>query len=129
MKRKDNGGFSLMEVLVAMAVLAAVTIPVCTTITRCAQIDSKAEATLQARIAVSSAVEQLSAVGITAESPNYDIVMDDEEGYREKDLFPGVTVSTTAGNVPSYYNVVVQDDAGLVTVITCIRAADAGEGA
>ena len=126
MKGKHNEGFSLAEVMVSMAILSAIVIPVCTSLVLCSRMDARAEAVLRARIAVSSAVEKLSAEGITAASETYDIASVEN---KEVDNFPGVTVRTSAGAVyeegktPSYYNVEVADDDGLVTVTTCIRAA------
>ena len=120
MKKKNNEGFSLTEVLVAMAILTAIVIPVCSSLVLCSKLDARAEATLRARIAVSSAVERLSAAGITGASGSYDVVQGNDE-------YPDVKVSTTQGTDAAYYNVVVQDNQGLVTVTTCIRAAAPAE--
>ena len=137
MKKKNNGGFSLVEVLAAVTIMSIITTFVCTCITRSAQIDARSDAMLKARIAVSSAVEQLTAVGITAESPEYDILEANSaqdmpwEENDEQDLYPGVKISTQAvrsGSKVLYYHVEVTDDADLVTVTTCIRCADAVRG-
>ena len=129
MKGKHNEGFSLAEVLVSMAILTAIVIPVCTGLTLCARMDAKAEAVLRARIAVSSAVEQLKAEGITHASvtphrtAEYDVV--ETEGGQE-DRLPNVRVYTTEGKASVYYKVVVTDNNELVTVETFIRAAEEG---
>ena len=138
MKRKYDGGFSLVEVLAAVTIMSLVTTLVCTSIVRSAQIDERSDAMLKARIAVSSAVEQLRAVGITASSPTYDIVESTDANDQlqqadgSRDLYPGVTISTQAGKVVAdkvlYYIVEVSDDAKLVTATTCIRSADAVRG-
>ena len=132
MKRKHNEGFSLTEVLVSMAILTAIVIPVCTCIVLCTRIDARSQAVLNARIAVSSAVERLMAEGITSASDAYDIVQGE---YGPEDQYPGVTVSTSQKistdeygqsvvrpEDSTYYIVEVTDDNELVTTTTCIRA-------
>lgn len=111
MKRKHNAGFTLIEVVVAMAILAAAVLPVCGSMILALRVNAKAEAVLNARIAVSSAVEVLMAEGI-----------DPTNNYAADARFENVTI-TLAENIP-YYNVEVKDKAeGLVTVTTSIRAA------
>lgn len=122
MKRKNNAGFSLVEVLVAIAVLASVVIPVCSSMVLSVQVNKRAEDVLQARVAVSSAVETLMAQGITGESAAYD----EADGT---DAFPGVKVKTIKPEIPeggmlACYIVEVTDDEGLVTVTTQIRAVE-----
>lgn len=122
MKRKNNAGFSLVEVLVAIAVLAAIVIPVCSSMVLSVQVNTKAEDVLQARVAVSSAVETLMAKGIEYDRDDYDKV----DGA---DLFPGVEVKTTKpqlqeGEPLTYYIVKVTDDKHLVTITTNIRAVE-----
>ena len=113
MKGKNNGGFSLVEILVAMAILASVVIPVCSSMVLSVRVNGKAEAMMKARLAVSSAVETLMAEGAEKEK-NY-----------ESD-FPGVKITVTDADETYYYNVVVEDEAKLVTVTTVIRAAGGG---
>ena len=122
MKEKNNGGFSLVEVLLAMMILAAIDIPVCSGILLSVRMDTRANDVLQARVAVSSAVETLMAQGITHESAEYDIV-------EETDLFPDVSIETKAepegADPASCYLVTVKDAKSLVTVTTKIHAAPA----
>lgn len=122
MKEKNNGGFSLVEVLLAMMILAAIVIPVCSGILLSVRMDTRANDVLQARVAVSSAVETLMAQGITHESNEYDMV-------EETDLFPDVSIETKAepegADPASYYLVTVKDAKSLVTVTTKIHAAPA----
>ena len=126
MRQKNNAGFSLIEVVVAIAILAIVVIPVCSSMVLSARMNAKAEATLQARVAVSSAVEILMAEGVSAESANY-----------AEDRFPNVTVQTVLNSETSTsYLVTVFDgsnqEESLVTVTTQIRAVETspnGEGA
>ena len=122
MKEKNNGGFSLVEVLLAMMILAAIVIPVCSGILLSVRMDTRANDVLQARVAVSSAVETLMAQGITLESAEYDLV-------EETDLFPDVSIETKAepegADPASCYLVTVKHAKSLVKVTTKIHAAPA----
>lgn len=124
MKRGQNAGFSLVEVLVAIAVLAAIVIPVCSSMVLSTKMNAKAEAVLQARVAVSSAVETLMAQGITQAPGTYN------------DLLPKVDVAIKVDEEadyykdetqPTHYIVEVTDDDHLVTVTTNIRAVEMPE--
>ncbi|MBO5128844.1 MAG: type II secretion system protein [Oscillospiraceae bacterium] len=126
MRRENNGGFTMIEVLVAIAILAGIVIPVCSSLLLSLRMNAKAEQVLQARLAVSSAVETLMAEGITGASTEYDVV----DG---SDRFPAVAVVTKLdaeaaysvnGEEPTHYIVEVTDNDGLVAVTTAIRAAD-----
>ena len=126
MKGKNNGGFSLVEILVAMAILASVVIPVCSSMVLAVRVNARAEEMLEARLAVSSAVEEMMAQGI---SP------DDVEEYPVTDGNVKITV-TPVPDKPFYeVTAVYIDDQGreLVAVETAIRAArpsqEAGDGA
>ena len=134
MKNKHDGGFSLIEVVLAMVILALIVVPTCTSLVLSFRVNAKAEAMLQAQLAVSSAVEQLMAEGIKAE----DIVTDDavaddavdqgNYGFEfnkdrtvKADAFPNVKI--TLREVDSCYEVVVTDNDNLVEVVTHIRKA------
>lgn len=135
MKKQNNAGFSLVEVLLAMVILAAIVIPVCSGILVSVQVNTRAEDVLQARLAVSSAIETLTAQGITYASEDYGVV-------EQTDLFPNVKIitqgvlpaadsnesaqgeTTPEETMPTHYTVTVQDNRGLVTVTTKIRAAE-----
>ena len=120
MKRKANAGFSLVEVLVSMAILTAIVIPVCTALVMSTRMNARSEQILQARLAVSSTVEQLMADGIDPEK----IVGDTYDLNGRTDVVVKITDTIGAEEAPIYYKVSVQDCAdGLVSVNTCIRAA------
>lgn len=65
MKHKNDQGFSLIEVLVAIVILAAFVVPTCSALVLSARMNAKTQALMQAQLDVSSAVEILMARGIT----------------------------------------------------------------
>jgi prepilin-type N-terminal cleavage/methylation domain-containing protein len=64
MKQKHNGGFSLIETVVAIAILGLIVVPSCSGLLMAIRINEKAQQMMQAQLAVSSAVETLMAEGI-----------------------------------------------------------------
>lgn len=124
-KQKHNGGFSLIEVLVAMVLLGALVVPTCSALVMCARMNAKSDDLLQAQLAVSSAVETLMAEGIQEENT----VDYGKDG--DADRFPEVIIKTEAvviGEVVQpYYKVTVTDNAEQVKVETTIRKAGGTE--
>lgn len=120
MKRKSNGGFSLVEIVVAMAILVSIVAPVCSSMLVSVRINAKAETVLKAKLAVSSAVEELMATGIPANTPEYTSVDDH------------VTVKVTPESGEPYYNVeawyTVDEDTEVARVSTTIRAVEGNGG-
>jgi len=119
MKRKHNGGYSLIEVLIAMAVLGIVTVPTTSALLTAHRMNVKAEQMLEAQLEVSSVVEELMAKGITkGKTEGNTIEMSD------------VTVTIKENNV-TYYKVTVEKNNPSgesldVSVETHIRATMAG---
>ena len=113
MKRKNNAGFSLVEILVAMAILVSVVIPVCSSMVVSTRVNGKTEDVLRAKIAVSSAVETLLAEGV---DPNK------IDTYTERFKDVAITAELKGEH---YYKVTVS--AGSVTVETAIRAVASDE--
>lgn len=70
MKKAKNGGYSLVEVLVAIALLAIITIPTYTCLVLSVRLNAKTDEMLKAQLAVSSAVETLMAEGIVVNGTN-----------------------------------------------------------
>ena len=123
MKQKQNAGFSLVEVLVAIVLLGALLVPTCSGLVLSARLNAKTDDLMQAQLAVSSAVETLMAEGIDPKLVEdtfgtYDVVSDGNGGTI--DYFPGVVIEITE-NHGTYYEVKVSDDEGNVTVVTNIR--------
>lgn len=112
MKLKNNAGYSLVEVVVAIAILALIIVPVSTGMVTAFKMNAKAEQLMQAELAVSSAVEKLMANGI-----------DGKPIAAEE--YPGVTIKTDLADNGLYYEVTVKSDT--VEVTTYIRAAEPTE--
>lgn len=119
MKQKHNGGYSLIEVLIAIVVLGIITVPVCTSLERSIEANVFTKDLMQAQLAVSSAVETLMAEGIADASP--------ETTQQINDRFPELIINIEevyddGGNMENYFRVSVTNDAPVsVTVETCIR--------
>lgn len=128
MKRRNEAGFSLIEVLVAIAILAAVVLPTCSALVLSVRMNDKTDALMQAQLAVSSAVETLMAEGIPAGTSNT-TERNDYGNNGTIDRFPDVKIAVkqaTKDNdntVLPYYNVTVTSNDGLVTVTTSVAIA------
>lgn len=119
MKRTVKGnmaGFSLVEVLVAIAIMGIITVPVCGSLILAGQLNARSQTVLTAKLEVQTVVESLMESGVS-EGTDYDA------------KYPNVTITAvpaadSSGPLPCY-KVTVSDDGGLVTVETFIRAASA----
>lgn len=143
MKQKHNGGFTLIEVMVAIAILGIVVVPILSGLETSLRLNKRTEALLQAQLTVSSAVEQLMAEGITEELMKDVPATDPDENYGWKivpdygliDFYPDVKVKTEEitetykdGTTKVIaYRVFVEDKDDLVSVTTTIRAAKEGD--
>lgn len=112
MKRKNDGGFSLVEVLVSIAILGLITIPMTSGMLTAIKMNTKAQDMMNAQLAVSSAVEKLMAEGISSTAdPNLN----------------GVDILIEEVTDSPYYNVTVtSEDDSTVVVETVIRKAGGG---
>ncbi len=114
--KNDSGGFSLIEVLVAIVILGVIVVPVCQGIVNSVALNRAANEILQARLAVSSAVETLMAEGVQYKTGNDRKYITDSEQNTDPDRFDGLTVSVSAKdpdsntNIPAYYEVEVKED-------------------
>ena len=118
MKQKNNAGFSLVEVLVAIVLLGAIVVPTCTGLVLSVRLNEKSKDMMQAQLAVSSAVETLMASGISE-------TLAASCAVGENAVYLGVNITIEYQN-PNCYTVTVADKQDLVKVTTTIRAAEGG---
>ena len=144
MKRRNDEGATLIEIMVAIALLAIIVIPACSSLILSHKINAKTEKVLQAQLAVSSAVETLMAEGIpntvdakTPDNEDYGMVVNTLEITKEdgtvvneeflEDRFPAVVVKITdvikKEDTIIYYNVSFAGDED-IEVTTSIRAVE-----
>ena len=119
--KERTAGFTLLEVVVAIAILGLVSAPICTSLILAGRINAHSQAVMEAHLNVRTAVETLMKDGVTAAS----------SAYRESE-FPDVTINTEKVVGKPYYHVTVSDkrtEPPLVTVKTDIRAVPEGGGA
>ena len=112
MKKENNAGYSLVEVLVAIVLLGIFVAPTCASLVMGYRMNAKAAQLMDAQLAVSSAVEILMAEGIQ------DI---DYTDYFDGKIDKEVSVEVQESNGLPYHSVKVECDG--VTVETTIRKA------
>lgn len=112
--KKQTAGFSLIEVVVAIAILGMVTIPLGGGLVLSHRLNARSEQMIQARLNVSNTVEALMAEGITA-------------GATYTDRFTDVTVTVTdlETGEEAYQVTVKSTSVDTVSVVTYIRPASA----
>lgn len=119
--KERTAGFSLLEVVVAIAIIGLISAPICSSLILAGRINAHSQAVMEAHLNVRTAVETLMQDGVTAESKNY-----------RADEFPNVTIKTKKDNSSDpYYHVTVSDKRTepLVKVETYVRAVPEGGGA
>ena len=124
MKPKHNEGFSLVEIMVAIALLGLLVVPTCTCLLMAIQINTRTDDMRQAQLAVSSAVETLMAEGISEEfAAASEKAEDSEEFIKHMGRFSDVTIAVSEGEESAgYYDVRVTSKLlDSVTVQTKIR--------
>ena len=111
--KERTAGFSLLEVVVAIAIIGLISAPICSSLILAGRINAHSQAVMEAHLNVRTAVETLMKDGVTAASDNY-----------RADAFPNVTVITVKDGENPYYHVTVTDKHAqpLVTVETFVRA-------
>ena len=114
--KKQTAGFSLIEVVVAIAILGMVTIPLGGGLVLSHRLNARSEQMIQARLDVSNVVEALMAEGIAAE---------ERENYTSR--FSGVTVTVNDPETgeEAYRVTVTSTSVDTVSVVTYIRPASA----
>lgn len=118
--KERTAGFTLLEVVVAIAILGLVSAPICSSLILAGRINAHSQVVMEAHLNVRTAVEILMQDGVTEAN----------DKYRESD-FPDVTIKTEKVDGKPYYHVTVSDKRTepLVTVETDIRAVPEGGGA
>lgn len=119
--KERTAGFTLLEVVVAIAILGLVSAPICSSLILAGRINAHSQIVMEAHLNVRTAVEILMQDGVTEASDEY-----------RKDEFSTVTIKTEKVDGKPYYHVTVSDkhtEPPLVTVKTDIRAVPKGGGA
>lgn len=118
--KERTAGFTLLEVVVAIAILGLVSAPICSSLILAGRINAHSQAVMEAHLNVRTAVEILMQDGVTKADPDY-----------RAGKFPTVTIKTEKVDGKPYYHVTVSDrrTEPLVTVETDIRAVPEGGGA
>ena len=117
--KERTAGFTLLEVVVAIAILGLVSAPICSSLILAGRINAHSQVVMEAHLNVRTAVEILMQDGVTEASDEY-----------RKDEFSTVTIKTEKVIDKPYYHVTVSDKRTepLVTVETDIRAVPEGGG-
>lgn len=117
--KERTAGFSLLEVVVAIAIIGLISAPICTSLILAGRINAHSQAVMEAHLNVRTAVETLMKDGVTKT----------DTAYRKND-FSNVTIITEKDGDNPYYRVTVKDKhtEPLVTVKTYVRAVPEGGG-
>ena len=114
--KQNNSGFSLVEIVVAIAILGMFAVSTCTSLVLGLRMNDKTEAMLNAQLAVSSAVETLMAEGITSDAnnrANREVALETQHNVQ-------IEFSKEA-NTDCYYKVIVKNETADIEVSTFIR--------
>lgn len=111
--KERTAGFSLLEVVVAIAIIGLISAPICSSLILAGRINAHSQVVMEAHLNVRTAVETLMQDGVTQPSDNY-----------RADEFPKVTIKMVKDGDNPYYHVTVSDKRTepLVTVETYVRA-------
>ncbi len=118
-KHNSTAGFSLIEVLVAITILGLVVVPIGSSLVLSFRLNARSGDTLQAQLAVSSAVETIMAEGYDEEKADdyaglFGVSVVEADAVMSEDADPSVV----------YYNLTVSHKN--ITVNTCVRPAKGG---
>ena len=114
--KQNNSGFSLVEIVVAIAILGLFAVSTCTSLVLGLRMNAKTEAMLNAQLAVSSAVETLMAEGIASDTT----IRDTKKNSLENAYNVSIELNKEV-DADSYYKVVVTSNNAEVVVSTFIR--------
>ena len=112
--KERTAGFSLLEVVVAIAIIGLISAPICSSLILAGRINAHSQAVMEAHLNVRTAVETLMKDGVMTEA--------NAAYYAEK--FPNVKIEPEKVEGKPYYHVTVKDNHTdpLVTVKTYVRA-------
>lgn len=112
--KERTAGFSLLEVVVAIAIIGLISAPICSSLILAGRINAHSQAVMEAHLNVRTAVETLMKDGMTEASAAY---------YAKK--FPNVKIDPEKVKGKPYYHVTVSDKRSkpLVTVKTYVHDA------
>lgn len=118
--KERTAGFSLLEVVVAIAIIGLISAPICTSLILAGRINAHSQAVMEAHLNVRTAVETLMKDGVMTKPSADDCAK----------AFPNVTIETEKVEGKPYYRVTVKDKhtEPLVTVETYVRAVPKGGG-
>lgn len=118
--KERTAGFSLLEVVVAIAIIGLISAPICSSLILAGRINAHSQAVMEAHLNVRTAVETLMKDGVTEANDNY-----------RPGEFRNVTIATKKVVGKPYYHVTVSDKPTepLVKVETYVRAVPEGGGA
>ena len=118
--KERTAGFSLLEVVVAIAIIGLISAPICSSLILAGRINAHSQAVMEAHLNVRTAVETLMKDGVTEANDNY-----------RPGEFRNVTIATKKVDGKPYYHVTVSDKPTepLVKVETYVRAVPEGGGA
>lgn len=119
--RKNKGGFSLLEVVVSITLVGLIAAPICSSIVLSHRMNAKSEALLQARLNVTSVVEELQAKGYYHDP-------EDNETYASIYSNVVITLSAEDTDYTDGYKITVADkvpdgERSLVSITTVVKAA------
>lgn len=124
--KERTAGFSLLEVVVAIAIIGLISAPICSSLILAGRINAHSQAVMEAHLNVRTAVETLMKDGVTMK----DGVMTKPSADYCAKTFPNVKIEPEKVEGKPYYRVTVKDNhtEPLVKVETYVHAVPEGGG-